>query len=100
MLMKDISPHELTTWLESKKDFILIDVREEFERELFSIGGEHIPLGELITRRNEINKDKPVVLYCEKGIRSAIAIQRLEAMGYENLYNLTGGVKEWKNIPR
>jgi len=36
------------------------------------------------------------VLYCEKGIRSSIAIQRLEASGFNNLYNLAGGMKAWK----
>jgi len=95
--MKEIAADKLKHLIENKDDdFILIDVREEWERTNYSIGGIHIPLGELIIRQLEIPKDKSVVLYCEKGIRSTIAIQRLEALGFHNLYNLTGGLKAWK----
>jgi len=75
---------------------MLIDVREEWEREIYNIGGLHIPLGDMITRRDEIPVDKPVVIYCEKGIRSSIIIQRLEGIGFNNLYNLSGGMSNWK----
>jgi adenylyltransferase/sulfurtransferase len=78
------------------KDYLLVDIRELFERELFNIGGLHIPAGELPSRLDELPADKDVVLYCEKGIRSVIAIQRLEAKGFSNLYNLSGGMKAWK----
>jgi rhodanese-related sulfurtransferase len=93
--MNQLTPTELQEWKESGKDFLLIDVREEWEREAYNIGGLHIPMGELMGRINEIPKDKDVVLYCEKGIRSVIAIQRLEASGFHNLFNLAGGVKAW-----
>ena len=75
---------------------MLIDVREDYERTAYNIGGIHIPIGELIARMNEIPKDKELVLYCEKGIRSVIAIQRLESSGFHNLINLAGGMKAWK----
>ena len=94
--MKQISPSELRTWLAEGKDFLLLDIREQWERELFNIGGEHIPMGELAGHINEIPKDKDVVLYCEKGIRTVIAIQRLETAGFHNLINLSGGMKAWK----
>lgn len=96
--MNELSAQELKQWQESGQDFVLVDVREDFEREYYSIGGLHIPLGELMQRRQEIPVDKPVVLYCEKGIRSAIAIQRLIEMGYDRLYNLSGGMKAWKAV--
>ena len=95
--MKQIQPAELKKWMDEHKSFTLIDVREQWEHEAFNIGGIHIPLGEIITRRAEIEKDKPVVLYCEKGIRSAIVIQRLEPMGFSNLINLEGGMYAWKS---
>ncbi|MCB0699181.1 MAG: rhodanese-like domain-containing protein [Chitinophagales bacterium] len=88
--MKSISAQELSGWNRDEMPFELLDVREAFEREAYNIGGIHIPLSELNTRRNEIPTDKPVVVYCEKGIRSMIAIQRLGS--FENLINLTGGV--------
>jgi len=82
--------------MEQNHDFVLVDVREDFERELFSIGGLHVPMSELAARYREIPADKDVVLYCEKGIRSVIAIQRLEGACLHNLINLSGGMKHWK----
>jgi rhodanese-related sulfurtransferase len=94
--MNQISPNELKIWMKDHKDFLLVDIREHWERENYNIGGIHIPMGELISQMSEIPKDKDVVLYCEKGMRSVIAIQRLEASGFHNLFNLAGGMKAWK----
>jgi rhodanese-related sulfurtransferase len=94
--MKQITPSELKEWTASGKDFLLVDVREEWERGAYNIGGVHIAMGELMSRMNELPKDKDIVLYCEKGIRTVIAIQRLESAGFHNLVNLSGGIKAWK----
>lgn len=94
--MKALSVTELRQWQQAGKDFLLVDVREPFEHEHFHIGGQLIPLGELMQRSDEIPRAQPVVFYCEKGIRSLIALQRLEALGFENLYNLSGGMKAWR----
>lgn len=94
--MHQVSAETLREWIKDGKDFLLIDVRQDWEREAYNIGGEHIPFEEIMTHQSEITKEKDVVLYCEKGIRSSIAIQRLEAMGFNNLYNLSGGMKAWK----
>jgi len=94
--MNQLTPNELKEWTVSRKDFMLVDIREDWEREAFNIGGLHIPLGELMSRVNELPKDIDIVLYCEKGIRSVIAIQRLEEAGFNNLFNLSGGMKVWK----
>lgn len=96
--MKKITPQELREWQEGNKPFILIDVRETWEHSAYNIGGRNIPVGEVMLLRNEIPQEGDVVLYCEKGIRSSIVIQRLESMGYQNLYNLTGGMSAWKSI--
>ena len=93
--MNIIKAEELDQWIQSGKDFVLVDVREDWERAAFHIGGVHIPLSELLQRKEEIPADKPVVVYCEKGIRSHIVIQRLQEQGYDNLYNLIGGMKAW-----
>ncbi len=94
--MDQLTPNELRKRIKEGVAPILIDVREDHERVAYNIGGIHIPMGELIARMSEIPKDIEVVLYCEKGIRSVIAIQRLEASGYHNLINLAGGMKAWK----
>lgn len=95
--MQELNAIQLHDWLQKADSPLLVDVREDFEREVFNIGGLHIPLGELNTRITEIATDRPVVFYCARGIRSAIAIQRLEEKGWRNLFNLSGGIHNWKN---
>lgn len=94
--MKSITPSELKSLNEAAKKMLLLDVREEWEHAAYNIGGTNIPLGELMARRHEVLQDEPLIVYCEKGIRSAIAIQRLEALGFNNLLNLEGGMSAWK----
>ncbi len=96
--MHQFTPQELKEKLDSNADVLLIDIREEWEREEYNIGGIHIPMGEIPGRLADIPKDKEVILYCEKGIRSTIAIQRLETLGFHNLINLSGGMKAWKSM--
>ena len=75
----------------------LIDVREPWEVENYNIGGVCIPLSQIMQRVSEIPADIPVVVYCEKGIRSTIAIQKLsDKFGFTNLINLKDGMQSWK----
>ena len=61
------------------------------------LAGELIPLNEIAQQVEKIATDKPVIIYCRKGIRSQIAIQRLqEKFPFTNLYNLIGGTEAWK----
>ena len=91
--MQQINIEQLKN-LQAIKEVMLIDVRELFEHEVNNIGGTLIPLGDIMNRSSGIPKDKPVVLYCQKGIRSQIAIQRLEEKyGFTNLINLQGGLE-------
>lgn len=75
-------------------DFQLIDVREDYEVEICTMGGVHIPMGEVVDKAEEmIKRDVPVVVHCRSGKRSAAVISHLEsAMGYSNLSNLAGGI--------
>lgn len=93
--MKHISPSELKSWIDTKKDFQLIDVREDYEYEAANIGGEHIPMGEIMANLNQISKEKDVVIHCKGGKRSQAVIEALEANGFNNLYNLEGGITAW-----
>jgi rhodanese-related sulfurtransferase len=96
-MMNQLPIPEFKAWIAEGKEFLLVDVREDFERELFHIGGIHIPMNELIARVQELKAGRPVVFYCEKGIRSTIAMQRLELLGLE-MYSLTGGMSAWKKM--
>ncbi|HEX8460410.1 MAG TPA: rhodanese-like domain-containing protein [Segetibacter sp.] len=95
--MQTITCNQLREKLASQEDFMLIDVREDYEHRNFNIGGMLIPLGEIIKHADKIPKDKTVIFYCRKGVRSQIAIQKLEArFGFTNLINLEGGIEKWK----
>jgi len=95
--MKSITSTELQQLMASQKDFQLIDVREPDEHAAFNIGGQLIPLGEISRQVELIDPNKPVVIYCRKGIRSQFAIQKLEdKFPFQNLYNLIGGTEAWK----
>ncbi len=95
--MHQISVTELYEKIEAGEDVQLIDVREPYEREEFNIGGKAIPMEDIMSRTEEIPKDKPVIFYCRKGIRSGIAIQRLhQKFGFTNLFNLKGGMDAWR----
>lgn len=95
--MEQISVTALHILILTDPGLTLIDVREEDEHESFNIGGLNIPLSEIIQQSAQIPRSGKVVLYCKRGIRSAIAIQRLEEkFGFHNLLNLQGGTEEWK----
>jgi adenylyltransferase/sulfurtransferase len=95
--MQSITATALQQKINTKEDFQLIDVREPEEHEEFNIGGELIPLGEIAQHPEKLSTNKPVIIYCRKGIRSQIAIQRLqEKFPFTNLINLIGGTEAWK----
>ncbi|TAH05021.1 MAG: rhodanese-like domain-containing protein [Sphingobacteriales bacterium] len=93
--MKEITVTQLAQWIEEKKDFQLIDVRETFEYEMSNINGLNIPLAGIVIEADKIAKDKPVVLQCRSGARSASALMQLEKLDYNNVYNLKGGILAW-----
>ena len=93
--MKEISVRELKQKIDSGEDFQLIDVREDFEYEVSNLGGVLIPLSGVLIEANKIARDKPVIVHCRSGKRSAAAIMQLEQLGYTNLYNLQGGILAW-----
>jgi rhodanese-related sulfurtransferase len=73
----------------------LIDVRADHEWDVGRISGaEHVPLPELPQRLNEIEKDRPVVVYCRGGNRSSMATDALTEAGYDAV-KLSEGIVGW-----
>lgn len=94
--MKEISVQELEELKESGADFQLIDVREPHEFDICDLGGELIPMGQIASNVEKISRDKQVIVHCRSGKRSADVINYLEKNhGFQNLYNLTGGILAW-----
>ena len=93
--MKEVSCAELKRMMDAKEDFQLIDVREEYERDIANIGGELIPMGDVMDNFDKISKEKKVVVYCRTGNRSGVITQTLDAQGFANIFNLKGGIHKW-----
>ena len=93
----DINVNELKQKLDAQEEFVLIDVRENHEHLEFNIGGQLIPLGEVMGAIPSLDeaKDKEVVVYCRSGKRSAMAQHLLRQAGFSNVRNLEGGVLAW-----
>ena len=97
--LKEISAHQFLAWRQSGEIFQLIDVREAHEYAEHNLGGDLIPLAEVAQQVSRISRTLPVVVHCRSGARSAQAIRLLEEQfGFENLYNLTGGMLAVENI--
>jgi rhodanese-related sulfurtransferase len=94
--MEEITVEELKRKIDSGEPFQLIDVRETFEYEVSNLGGLNIPLSGIMIESDKIETDKPVIVQCRSGKRSAAAIMQLQSLGFDNLYNLEGGILAWK----
>lgn len=91
--VRQMTAVELKQLIDSGQPFQLIDVREPAERELVHIGGELIPLATIEVQANRIARDRPVIIYCKTGARSAHAARLLHGKDkFTNLYNLSGGI--------
>lgn len=96
----EISAGQLKQRLDAGESLTVVDVRE---RDEFVQGhlpdAVFIPRGflELQIEQHQPNRDKPIVLYCAGGVRSALAARNLQEMGYNNVISLIGGFNGWKN---
>jgi molybdopterin/thiamine biosynthesis adenylyltransferase len=80
-------------------DVSIVDVRERDEWEEGHIpGAVHVPRGFLESRIEQAvpDRDRPVLLYCAAGNRSAFAAKTLEELGYDHVLSLAGGFTDWK----
>lgn len=94
--MYNIREMDVDTLDAGKEGIHLIDVRTEGEVARGVIGGAtHIPLHLLPLRMDEIPQNKPVVIYCNSGARSAQACAFMNTKGFSNTHNLAGGILAW-----
>ena len=59
-------------------------------------GAKLIPIGDLEKRLAELDREKPIIVYCAIGGRSRVAAQMLAGKGFSKIYNLSGGIKAWE----
>src|SRR3954471_17113355 len=97
--MTSITVDQLKERLDKGEKINLIDCREPHEYAEFNLGGKLIPLGKIQTMQIEDIenlKEEEVIIHCRSGQRSMMACMMLDQMGFENTYNLVGGVLAWK----
>jgi molybdopterin/thiamine biosynthesis adenylyltransferase/rhodanese-related sulfurtransferase/molybdopterin converting factor small subunit len=97
--LEEITATELSQRLVREQDLQVIDVRETFEYDIACIPGTKlIPLGQVVTRMNEIDPSRETVVHCKGGVRSARAIEALKQAGFPGrLINLKGGITAWSD---
>ncbi len=90
---QNIDAETLQIWIDEQRDFQLIDVRNPHEFERDNIGGDNIPLDDLLESIAQLDLQKPIVFCCQTGLRSAKALEILSKEGIEgSFYTLSGGV--------
>ncbi len=91
-----ISPLETKEKLDRKDDFILLDVRTKQEHDSGHIGGcLHMPLNEIQSKMNQLDKTKEIVTYCGVGLRAAQAHRILRNAGFGNTKFMEGSMAAW-----
>jgi sulfur-carrier protein adenylyltransferase/sulfurtransferase len=93
-----ITAAELKEMLDRGEDFLLVDVREPAEYEIVNIpGAVLIPKGEILggAALEKLPHDKPIVLHCKSGARSAEALAALKGAGFSDAKHVQGGVLAW-----
>ena len=93
-----LSPKDLKNKMDSKQEFILVDVRTEREHEAGYISGSiWLPRGFIEVKIQKVcaNPDAVIVVYCSLGGISLLAVKSLQELGYKNVYSIEGGMKAW-----
>jgi len=102
----EIGVAELARLRVSDADFVLLDVREADELALAALPGAlHVPMDEVPERLHELPRDKPIIVMCHGGVRSARVVRYLRQQGFERVSNLAGGIEAWSceidpSVPR
>lgn len=96
--MRVLNGNALEKMIAAKEDIIMVDVRtpEEIAEGMIE-GATHINIfnPDFADKIAEYDKSKTYVMICRSGARSGQACMHMEGMGFENIYNLEGGMMSW-----
>lgn len=94
---KTLSPKKAQQLIQSRKDLMIVDIRGREElREGWIEGSVIMPMPEILQGRQAPPKDRPILLVCAVGGRSLALGKAMTNYGWNEVYNLAGGVAEWK----
>ena len=94
-MINDLTPKQFKDYL-LDDEVILVDVREQWEFDICQIKGAIlIPMGEIATSYENLDKDSKIALYCHSGIRSMHVADFLLSKDFDLVANLQGGIDAW-----
>jgi rhodanese-related sulfurtransferase len=105
-MIEEMTPQEFVRLRDSGECWQLLDVREAAEIETACVpSAVTIPMGDITTRRVELDSNIPVAVLCHSGVRSARVASYLISNGFERVANISGGIDAWSldvdpEIPR
>jgi len=96
VVARNIAAKDAMALLQQRKNVYLLDVRtpQEFQQGRLA-GASLIPIDQLLHRLGELPRDRPILVYCAVGSRSAQVFSFLARRGYAEVYNLDGGIYAW-----
>jgi phage shock protein E len=93
---RNVTPADAYNMVSKRDGLYLLDVRTPGEyRQARLEGARLIPIDQLVNRLPELPKDRPILVYCAVGSRSAQVVNYLARQGYPEVYNLYGGIYSW-----
>ena len=96
---KTIDVFNLKRMISERDNFVLLDVREPEEFEICHIDGSILaPFSEIKDHLKDFDLNRVYVVYCKEGDRSVKVVSLMQQLGFQNLYNLDGGVLKWAKI--
>ncbi len=95
--LQNINAAEMQKITKQSPDIYLLDVRTLGEYQQKRIKGARlIPIDQVQNRIKDIPKNRPIIVYCETGVRSALVGRYLDSLGYQGVYNLSQGIMGWQ----
>lgn len=98
LVAKNVNPLKFKELIVEKPDAVILDVRTTREVAQGKLTGSiNIDINdpEFIEKVSDLDKSKPVLIYCRSGRRSGIAMMKMQNLGFKELYNLNTGILGW-----
>ena len=104
-MIDQIQPSQLSDWISSKAAHgatVVLDVREPYEVQTASVTANGfelltLPMGSVVEKLSELDKDRPVACLCHHGSRSMQVAAYLSSQGFTHLANIAGGIHAWSS---
>ena len=99
--IREVTPEDVKSKIESGSKPVLLDVREQEEVEAGMVpGARHLGRGHFESKAEDVlpDKDAEVVVYCASGVRSVFAARTLTELGYTNAVSMAGGFVRWRDL--